>query len=480
MGFKDYCLKNKPSLLKEWDTSKNGEISDSIALYSHTKYWFICSECNTSFQTSPHSLMKSNYNCCPKCHAKRRGIGRHKTAYTKHSLLEKNRDLANEFDCEANKTTPDKVSINDPKKYWWKCSKCGFKWQASVTNRKRGTGCPKCNKITHTSFPEQAIFYYLSKEYPDTVNGDKHLGIELDIYIPSLKVAIEYDGEAWHQNIKKDEKKNSVCQSNKIKLIRIREKSCWFWPESAYLKCISAESGNNESLKQAIEMIFFEISNNLFFNPDIDINRDEMDIKSKYMNAKLKNSLLEKYPDIAKEWNYEKNYPVKPENIDYGSGTKYWWKCPVCGYEYQMTPNSRTCKGTGCPVCAHDVPFEGVNDFETLYPNLMKEWDYDKNNALGLNPRKLLPNTMKKAWWKCSVCGHEWFAIIGNRVKSRGCPICARNRHKRKVRNIETGMIFNSVNEGGAYYGKPKDHHINECCQGKRKTALGYHWEYIE
>lgn len=480
MNFKNYCLKNKPYLLKEWDSSKNGEMRDLIALNSHHKYWFVCSECGASFQTSPHGLVRSQYNCCPNCHAKRRGLGRHKAAYSRNSLLEKSPALASEFDCEANSVTPDKISINDSKKYWWKCSACGFEWRASVANRKKGTGCPKCNKITHTSFPEQAIFYYISREYPDAINGDKHLGIELDIFIPSLNIAIEYDGEAWHQNIIKDEKKNLVCEKNKIKLIRIREKCCWFWPESAFLKCISVESGNNESLEKAIEMIFFEIRNDFFYSPNIDINRDELDIKSRYMRAKLENSLLAKYPDISVEWDYEKNYPVKPENIDYGSGTKYWWRCRICGYEYQMTPNSRTNKGSGCPACAHSVPKQGINDIQTLYPNLMEEWDYKKNKDLGLDPSKILPNSMKKAWWKCSTCGHEWLSIIGNRIRNKGCPECAKNKHKRKVQNTDTGMIFNSVNEAGAYYGKPKNHHINECCQGKRKTALGFKWKYID
>ena len=477
MSFRKYCEIKKPYLLKEWDTSKNGNFDDSIALYSRHKYWFVCSECETSFQTSPHSLVRSNFNCCPKCWIKRRGEGRHAAAYSKHSLLETNPELSKEFDSDANRTTPDKVSINDNKKYWWKCSTCGFRWQAAPYNRNRGTGCPKCNKITHTSFPEQAIFFYVSKEYPDTINGDKHLGVELDIFIPSINIAIEYDGEAWHQNIKKDEKKNSVCEKNKIKLIRIREKSCWFWPQTAYLKCISAESGSNDSLKEAIEMLFFELRNDLYC-PDINIFRDEIEIKSQYMNAKLKNSLLEKYPEISKEWNYEKNYPVKPDNVDYGSGTKYWWICPKCGYEYQMTPNSRTCKGSGCPVCAHDVPLQGVNDFKTINPELMKEWDYERNNALNLDPSKLLPKSEKKAWWICTKCGHRWQSMICNRKNGRGCPVCAKNNHKRKVINIDTGMRFNSVNEAGAFYGKEKNHHINECCQGKRKTALGFHWKY--
>ena len=32
---------------------------------------------------------------------------------------------------------------------------------------------------------------------------------------------------------------------------------------------------------------------------------------------------------------------------------------------------------------------------------LMKEWDWDKNNELGLFPQKLLAGSNKKVWWLC-------------------------------------------------------------------------------
>lgn len=46
-----------------------------------------------------------------------------------------------------------------------------------------------------TSIREQVIFYYVQKFYCDAVNRYKHSTVgELDIYIPSSDVAIEYDG----------------------------------------------------------------------------------------------------------------------------------------------------------------------------------------------------------------------------------------------------------------------------------------------
>lgn len=476
--FYDYCILNKPYIIDEWDKEKNGELTPNISYGSNKKYWFICSKCKMSFETSPHNITRSKSNCCPRCYIDNRSKSRHLSSCRKNNLKKVGGLLLEEFDVDKNKVDPSEVAINSNKKYWWKCSVCGNEWMTAVYNRTKGTGCPRCKRIMHTSFPEQAIFYYIKKVYVDAVNCDKHLGVELDIYIPSKNIAIEYDGEAWHQDIKKDEKKNAICANNKVLLIRIREQSCWFWPESAYLKCLSSVSGDNNELGEVIKRLFFEIRNDLYV-PDIDIARDEKKIRFEYIRAKESNSLSFKFPEIAQEWDYKKNNPVTPDKIDYGSGTKYWWRCSKCGFGFEMSPNSRTCKGTGCPSCAHIVANQGVNDIKTTRPDLMKEWDYEKNDKLGLNPSYLLPNSIKKAWWRCIVCGHEWFAMIGNRSRGRSCPECSKKNHKRKVINLDTGMVFNSIDEAGAYYGKEKNNHIGECCRGKRKTAIGFRWSYI-
>ena len=40
-------------------------------------------------------------------------------------------------------------------------------------------------------------------------------------------------------------------------------------------------------------------------------------------------------------------------------------------------------------------------------PELMSEWDFEKNNALGLFPYNVGPGTIRKAWWKCPK-GHPY------------------------------------------------------------------------
>ena len=53
------------------------------------------------------------------------------------------------------------------------------------------------------------------------------------------------------------------------------------------------------------------------------------------------------------------------------------------------------------------------------------------------------------------------------------------SHHTVKVRNVETGEVFNSVKEAAREYNL-KETHITRVCKGKRKTTGGFHWCYEE
>ena len=55
---------------------------------------------------------------------------------------------------------------------------------------------------------------------------------------------------------------------------------------------------------------------------------------------------------------------------------------------------------------------------------LAEEWS-DKN--LPLTPAMVTAGSHKKVYWK-GKCGHEWQAIVKNRVNGSGCPYCAGNK----------------------------------------------------
>ena len=153
---------------------------------------------------------------------------------------------------------------------------------------------------------------------------------------------------------------------------------------------------------------------------DIDLERDSIAIANLREYTEKESSLLLSNPNLAKEWNCEKNGNLKPEHFTKNSGKKVWWKCSE-GHEWQATIDHRN-KGRGCPYCSSRKVLKGYNDLETVNPTLAKDWHYDKNN--GLTPADVMPNSNKKVWWKCSE-GHEWQARIIERNRGNSCPYCS-------------------------------------------------------
>ena len=134
-------------------------------------------------------------------------------------------------------------------------------------------------------------------------------------------------------------------------------------------------------------------------------------------------------PELLEEWDYEKNdkLGIKPENVVLNSTKMIHWKCKN-GHEWTTTLNNRA-RGSNCPYCSGRYAISGENDIATLFPELLKEWNYEKNDQLGIKPQNVKKNTDKKVWWKCEK-GHEYKSSIVNRTKSKGtcCPYCSGNK----------------------------------------------------
>ena len=130
-------------------------------------------------------------------------------------------------------------------------------------------------------------------------------------------------------------------------------------------------------------------------------------------------SLAFKNPKLAKEWDYERNYPLVPNSVTEHSGKKAWWVCEK-GHSYSQIISNRS-YGQRCPYCYGDKVCDD-NCLLFINPTLAKEWDYKKNK--NLTPRQVLPNSSKKVYWICQI-GHRYHASISHRNNGRGCPYCS-------------------------------------------------------
>ena len=80
---------------------------------------------------------------------------------------------------------------------------------------------------------------------------------------------------------------------------------------------------------------------------------------------------------------------------------------------------------------------KGLDDLETLYPNLAKEWHLTLNGEL--RPSDVMPGCSKKVYWQCPKCNHVWEAKINNRaILGRGCPCCANKTVVKGINDLAT------------------------------------------
>ncbi len=129
------------------------------------------------------------------------------------------------------------------------------------------------------------------------------------------------------------------------------------------------------------------------------------------------------HPEIARQWHFEKNGNLKPENYHSGSAKSIWWKCDKGeDHEWKTQILFRT-RGTGCPICSNKKIVQS-NCLQTTHPKLASEFDTSKNGDI--KPDNVSAGSNKKVWWKCKHnATHEWKTVIAARaIYKTGCPYC--------------------------------------------------------
>lgn len=132
------------------------------------------------------------------------------------------------------------------------------------------------------------------------------------------------------------------------------------------------------------------------------------------------NSLLKLYPELCKEWDYEKN-DESPDKIFPFSHKRVFWICSddPCGcHKWEAIVKNRTKLNNGCPFCCNQKTCKH-SSLLALNPKLCEEWDMEKNN---LSPGEVSPSSGKKIWWTCPKNQHNWKASVSNRTNGNGCP----------------------------------------------------------
>lgn len=335
------------------------------------------------------------------------------------SILSLNPQISKEWNYERNgELKPEYFAPNSGKIVWWRCHK-GHEWQSAIQNRNKGSGCPYCtgrNAIKGEN-DLQTVNPDLAKEW----NYKRNNGLSPSDVLPNSEIMAWWickSGHEWQALIGN----------------RTKGQGCPYCSGKKILKGF--------------------------------------------------NDLQTVNPDLAREWHPTKNENIRPCDVSKGSNKKVWWKCSK-GHEWQACICHRS-KGAGCPYCSGKKVLKGFNDLQTVNPDLAKEWNYEKND--GLTPDEVTPNSSKLIWWKCEICSFEWRTSVSNRNnQNTGCPKCSKRRTQQALSHqviqlsldnkviAQYSSMLEAEKQTGIGHGQ-----ISQVCSGKRNTAGGYIWKYLD
>ncbi len=176
-----------PSRAAFFDSVRNGTTPDQIFPQTNRLYWWLCPK-GHEWQATPNSFVNGTGKC-PYC--------AHRRASPKYNLESEYPWIAEEWAVEKSEGTPSDYLPHSEKAVWWRCHFHPDQvWKSPICYRttSRTSNCPVCRKEWNASFPEQAVYYYLKLLFPDAENRSLVVGKEADIFLPTLKLVIEYNG----------------------------------------------------------------------------------------------------------------------------------------------------------------------------------------------------------------------------------------------------------------------------------------------
>lgn len=425
-----------PDLASEWHPSLNGNLTPrDVKAGSNKKVWWM-----DGFGHEWDAVICSRVSGrgCPYCSGKKLLAGF-------NDLETVAPEIAREWHPYKNgNRRPSDILAGSRDTVWW-LGGCGHEWPATVKNRVTNrTGCPDCYRTTQVSFSEKAVFYYVSQCFGDAVQNAHPEGLdlgkfELDIWVPSINTAIEFDGYYWHnKSPERDTAKDKACESNGIRLFRIRESACVEYGDTT-AHVITLDGAGSSALDAAINSLLCELGRGDTL--DVDTKRDTIPIMALVKTSRSERSLQEVRPKIAEQWHPTLNGDLTPDMFSYGSNHRAWWVCPKGHEPYQALIAARS-RGCGCPLCKNEsirvsklTPRPG-HSLAERFPDIAKEWHPTKNG--NLTPENVSYGSRSyMIWWMCPM-GHDDYQMLPNSrtASGRGCPECGRRRQAEAAKRM--------------------------------------------
>jgi len=412
---KDSIQELRSDLMSQWNWDKNQGLNPStIPLNSGKKAWW---KCEKGHEWHAVISSRSRGDGCPYCGNKK------VSAENNFAFLHP--EIAKEWDSVKNGAEiPSDYVSGSGKRAWWKCSR-GHSWLAQINSRVGSqTGCPTCSP--QTSKLEIRIRAEFESLLGEAEGRKKISGRECDIFFPHHSLCIEVDGYPWHMDkAESDLRKTKIFEESGNILIRLREKRL------PLIDGIYVVFEDGEDLLEICKKLAVAISEKINLTEEEKARFETYQRSTEFSNDGRFRTLLndvanqpegkslpELMPEIAAQWDIEKNGALSPALFSLSSGHKAWWLCER-GHSYEGSIANRT-RGHGCPFCSGNQLLR-EDSLAIKFPELAREWIKERNIQ---SPYEVSVGTRKKVWWKCSE-GHEWETAIVHRTNGSGCPVCS-------------------------------------------------------
>jgi len=377
-------LADFPDLVKLFDKEKHPDLEvDKITAGSQKKLNWICPD-KHFYKTSPYQIimawLKRKKFSCPECEIERlANINeiRIQKRLANDSLQVKMPEVAKLWHPTKNlELTPDKVLLGSNQKVWWKCPKgSDHEWEASTYRIVRShtkfktNGCPCCNN-TKLSVTNRLDLNYpeITKLWHPTNNGN----LKPEDVIAGGKEkrwwkCPEGSDHEWPASIqqmvrnREDRSSNGCpfCRGLKVSITNSLEDNyphiAEYWHPSKNGNLSPANITTHSNKKRWWKCPVAD--DHIWEAPPDRLVRNYKKYGSSGCPAcssiqlSITNSLILNYPEIATEWDVEKNKGLNIEEAVYGSGKNVWWKC-TANHSWKARIVERTVYGKGCSKCS--------------------------------------------------------------------------------------------------------------------------------
>jgi predicted pyridoxine 5'-phosphate oxidase superfamily flavin-nucleotide-binding protein len=430
---KDNCLSaTHPVVAAKWDYGRNAGLTpENVKASSHKRVYFLCAKGHST----PHYVYQMVMNGgCKICAGQ--------VATPEENLEAWFPEVAAQW--HPTKNGDLKPSMVRPRSHnivWWLCPR-GHVYEMTVDKRTgRGSGCSRCRK--GPSKQQMRAYSEIACVFPDAFFNEKVDGLEADIWIPSLRIAIEFDGFPWHsKRVDADNAKFDQWKETGIRVIRLRDSRL---PNAM---CLASASFKSTICKANVDALLRLIASEVPIDQNLQKRLNAYLQADSFQNTPLFRALVARFglppkhgsvsdlaPKVTREWDHEKNAPLTPEVVSYASNERIWFRCSKCGHSYHVRLDHRVLRKSGCPVCAGKL-VTPEKSLGALHPQLVKQLHPTLNGDI--DPYQIAPQSNKQLYWQCEN-GHVYPAPPNRKVavflrtgRYSGCKECYHESRRRR------------------------------------------------